>query len=417
MSHSITRRKLLADTGRVALVAALGSSCASGLSIFGVFPKIGGDLLSSAANALNTGWNVINIAGNVANLIKDADDLAQQTKAVEDHINSVLSQVTTTLQLVQSFVQDCDNALHDIENLVKDLPSAIDAAFQHNAAVDAFKRIRGDCTALAALLGSTDYMIQESKSIEKFWLRVAGDIAGLDAVQHNDFQFVMQAVPALTTWMQGYTVYNLTANSRGPSPWKQPVVKDVVLPRLQTFIKSVKKQQSTVGDISSHLPLEAGSIYTFDGTTFVKSKRPFSLDYSADQIDSDFYYTIYPNNKSIPPGAYCCPAPGDFSYLGPVINGLRFWYTAQKTLTNIGPPGKATDNAQTAAAAYPRLLTTSLKSAVALNQLSPGLEVFDGAVQSRLANDCDDIWEKLPTLQAHPEEWKKFQTLQFQCSQ
>jgi hypothetical protein len=261
----VNRRKMIIGAGSTVLLGALGPTPAFGLdfgSVFGtVLGAAGVGLFPGAAAALG-GFEVVRLLGNAADLAGNANNLVTQTQQLESHIDSVLNQVSSTLATVQSFVQDCDNALHDIENLVQQLPGALVAAFNQVAAATAFARLRGDSANMAAYLQSKGSIIANRTQIQNLSDKIVNDISTVDALQQNMVQFVIQVIPGLSTWVQGYTAYNLllAGDARGTNPWDHQVVSAISLPRINSLLVSIKQQRSAANDIGANIPLDAGSI-------------------------------------------------------------------------------------------------------------------------------------------------------------
>lgn len=410
MTLLVNRRKLILGAGSATLVGAFGQFRAFGLdfgSTFGtVLGAVGVGLFPGAAAALG-GFELVRLLGNAADLAGNANNLVAQTQQLESHIDSVLNQVSTTLATVQSFVQDCDNAVHDIENLVKQLPTALVAAFDEVAARTAFARLRADTVNMAGYLHSKGSIIANHAQIQSLSEKIVNDISTVDALQQNKIQFVIQVIPGLSTWVQGYTAYNLllAGEARGTNPWDHGVVSSIAAPRITALLDTIKNQRKAADDIDSRLPLEGGYLYTFDGTSFTKTSKAFAERYQAGEIDNGLYYTIYPEGVVHPPYLPFIPLgnpqAGDLCYLAYGPGGLRYWITAP--LPNVIVPGVYPPElmaAEKAAVAYPRLMASTLKNGVALNQLSQGWQVFDTAVKSKLITGDRDTWTKLPMLTA-----------------
>src|SRR5579863_7214508 len=345
MSLVINRRKLIIGAGSTVLLGALAPSQALGIDLGSVFGTtlgaVGVGLFPGAAAALG-GFELIRLLGNAADLAGNANNLVTQTQQLESHMDSVLNQVSTTIAIVQSFVQDCDSALHDIEKLVKQLPSALVVAFNEVAARTAFARLRADSANMAGYLHSKGSIIANHTQIQHLSEKIVDDISSVDALQQNKVQFVMQVIPGLTTWVQGYTAYNLllAGNARGTNPWDHDVVSTIALPRITALLDAIKQQRAAEGDIESRLPLDTGDLYTFDGTKFTKTGTSFAVTYGPGEIDNGFYYAIWPEGVVPPPlppapgvfqpmpGATLpgTPRSGDLCYLFGYQNGRRVWW-------------------------------------------------------------------------------------------
>jgi hypothetical protein len=410
MTLAVNRRKVLLGAGSTVLLGAFGQSAAFGLDFGSVFGTVAGavgvGLFPGAAAALG-GFELIRFLGNAADLAHNANDLVAQTQQLETHIDSVLNQVSNTLAIVQSFVQDCDNAIHDIENLIKQLPANLAIAFDQAMARAAFANLQADSGIMAGYLQSKGSIIAQRTQIQDLCSRTYREITTISQMDSNDFQFLMQVIPGLTTWMQGYTAFNLLldGNSRGINPWDHQLVKAAVLPRVSRLLDSIRQQYVTEGDVQTQLPLDSGSIYTFDGSKFTKTSQTFAERYTSGQIDNGLYYTIYPEGVVHPPGMFFpvvgSPQPGDLCYLTSFLGGVRIWLTAPPP--NVISPGQYPPEllaAERAAVVYPRLMVSTLKNVVAFHQLTEGWQVFDSAVKSNLITGDRDTWSKLPMLTA-----------------
>lgn len=413
MSVLMDRRKLIVGAGSTALLEGLRPSPAFGLdlgSVFGtVLGAVGVGLFPGAAAALG-GFELVRLLGNAADLAGNANNLVAQTQQLETHIDTVLNQVSSTLATVQSFVQDCDNALHDIENLVQQLPGALVSAFNEVAARTAFARLRADSANMAGYLQSKGSILANRTQIQNLSEKIVNDISTVDALQQNMVQFVIQVIPGLTTWVQGYTSYNLllAGEARGTNPWDHQVVSVIGLPRITALLNGIKQQRAAAADVDSRLPLDAGSVYTFDGTTFAKTSRTFAPKYGAGEIDSGNYYTIFPSGVTLPsapagafqPSAFGIPSPGDFCFLGSNRNGVRVWWVALPP--NLVPPTPPLSAeavaAEQAATVYPRMIASTLKNGLALDQLTEGWQGFERVVKTNLVTGDRDMWTKLPIL-------------------
>jgi len=408
MTVLINRRKLIQGAGATALIAAFGQFPAFSLDLGSVFGTVlgaaGVGLFPGAAAALG-GFELIKLLGNAADLAGNANNLVTQTQQLEAHFDSVLSQVSATLATVQSFVNDCDNALHNIENLIKQLPGTLAAAFNELAAKTAFARLRGDSANMAAYLHSKGSIIANHTQIQNLSEKIVNDISAVDALQQNTFQAVMQVVPALTTWVQGYTAYNLlfTGDTRGINPWDHQVVSAIGLPRITALVDGIKQQRQAAGNIDSYLPLDAGALYTFDGASFSKTNKIFAQQYQPGNIDNGFYFTIYPDGltQSTIPGV--TPEQGDFCYLSNSAYG-RFWFPVIVPTTGVFAPypysAPELVAGQRASIAYQHLLSAAFKNLMALDQLSQGWQIFDNAVKTKLVNGDRKTWTELPSLKA-----------------
>jgi hypothetical protein len=437
MSYAIHRRRFIVGAGSTAFLATLNPLRAFGFDLGSVFGTVlgaaGVGLFPGAAAALG-GFELIRLVGNAADLAGNANSLVDQTKQLEKHFDSVLTEVSATIRTINSFVQDCDTAVHEIEALVKQLPGAIAAAFDATLAKQAFGTLRGDTANLASYLQSKGTIIANRQKIQSLSDKIVNDISTVDAIQQNDFQAVMQMVPALGTWVQGDTAYNLLVdkNQRQTNPWDHNVVSTISLPRITGLVNTIKQQSKEAGDVNSYVPLDSGVVFTFDGSKFTKTNKAFWPLYSAGQIDNGFYYTIYPtgvvvNLPALPPppvlqGAdtytsvigdsvlthrmdmFGAASAGELSFLWTPPAGIRYWTKVlppvQLPLGVFQPFPEPPEIAASEAvfAAYPLVMAAALKNVSAVHQLGQGWQIFDDAVQSQLVKGNRDIWKNLPKL-------------------
>jgi hypothetical protein len=196
------------------------------------------------------------------------------------------------------------------------------------------------------------------------------------------------------------------------------VVSLIGLPRINTVLQTIQQQHSAQSDLDSQLPLQAGVLYTFDGSSFTKTSHAFAPQYGPGQIDNGFYYTIWPDDVTPQlPGAFYTPAgvprtqgqtPGipqasDLCYLWSAPNVPRIWWELPPAFLpqplGVGPEVLA---AQQVAVVYPRMMASTIKNITSLNQLTQGWQVFQKAVKSNLTVDdqTKSTWTKLPMLKA-----------------
>lgn len=325
-------------------------------------------------------------------------------KQLEGHIDSVLSQVSDTLQTIKTFVQDCDKALNDIESLVKQLPDLLSKDFNAVAVKQALGQLQAHIALMRQYLQSRSSIHDNVETIRKLNDDLVRDINSLEVLQGNVLQFTLHAVPGITTWMQGYTAYNLTLkpDDRLQNPWDHMMVKTIAVPRFQSLLTSLKQQQKANADIDSTLPLDPGVIYTFDGTSFTKTNKTFAAIYPSGSIDNGYYYTIYPDGIAHPAGVPFFPLgnpqPGDFCLLATIPGNTRLWMTA--ALPNTVPGGLTADlvAAETALVTYDRQMKLQIKDLIAFDQVSQGWQVFQDQVQSKLVVGDRDHWAKMPIL-------------------
>jgi hypothetical protein len=397
---------MLVGAGAAAL-AVMRAPPARALSFDGMFGTVlgaaGVGLFPGAAAALG-GFELIRLLGNTNTLVQD-------TRTLEAHINSVLNDAAASLNTINSFIQDCDRTLQDIDTLLKQLPATVSAALDAAAAKKAFARLRGDSANMAGYLASTGSIAVNRSRIQQLAEKIVNDISQVDALQ-GDFQFAMQAVPGLATWVKGYTAYNLFVDgaSRPLSPWDHPVLANIALPRITSLLQAIQTEADGSSGATSGLPLQPGTVYTFDGSsTFAATTRPFSVRYVPGQIDTGFYYTIWPTNTPWqglfgppPAGGFTVgmPQPGDFCYLTNNLGGVRTW--AYAAVLAAFPAGSNPDPALPAAiranVAYPRLLNASLQSTQAFNQLTNGWLLFKTAVDEKLVKGARETWATMPKL-------------------
>ncbi len=405
MAVEMNRRRLILSAASAALIASIEQSTARGFDFGTVLGAVAVGMFPGAAAALG-GFEVIKLIGNANDFVGNANGLVEQTKALENHIDSVLNQVSATLGTVQSFVQDCDNALHDIETLIRQLPAALAAAFDVAGAKAAFGKLTGDRANMSAYLNSTRSVIANQNHIQSLCEKIVVDISTMYALNNNMFQFVMQVIPGLTTWMQGYTAYNLCvpAGTRSINPWDHDVVSKIALPPINKLLGSIRSQSTSQSDLVG-LPLDSGYLYTFDGSVFTKTTKPFAPRFATGEIDANFYYVIWPEGVEYPqfpgPQLLLVPVAGDLCFLTPYAAGYRAWMIAPRGVApGPFPPPPELTSAINAAMAFPRQMELKLRTTSAFNQLTEGWQLFDGAVKSQLIGGDRDGWKKMPTLTA-----------------
>jgi len=389
-----------------------------GIDLGGIFGTVAGatavGLFPGAAAALG-GFELINVLGKASNLEDNAISLVQRTKLLEDHFDSVLTQVSDILTTVQSFARDCDNTVHEIAVLVEQLPSALSKAVDETATKEAFGHLRGDCGNMAATLASKDSIAANLDKLERLSEKISDGISTVDALSLNAFQSLTLTVPALVTWVQGYTAYNLfiPGKSRSASPWEHPIVTGTALPRINSLLKQIQDEQSRQDNLSSILPLEPGVLYTFNGTRFDKSDKPFAPMYQPGQPDDGFYYVIWPdgtkpldfNGQPGREGVPGVPVSGILCYLSASPPGAhpdpRCWIEApnKSVVVRLFPAGEA---AKQAGDAYPILLADALKRVTAFNQITQGWQQFQTAVNTHLlaSDQLKASWHDIPMLSA-----------------
>jgi hypothetical protein len=414
----LSRRKLIVGAGSTALLGTLYPSPLLAFDFGSVFGTVAGavatGLFPGAAAALG-GFELIRLVGNTADVVGHAGDLVTQTQQLETHFDSVLNQVSATLSTVQSFVQDCDNALKDIEGLIRQLPTALVQAFSEVQAATAFARLRADSANMAGYLSSKGSIVQNKNQIQSLTEKIVNDISTIDVLVANDLQAMMQVVPGIATWVQGYTAYNLLVpgDSRGTNPWDHQLVSKIASPRIHTVIQSVQKQHGVNDNLDTQIPFQPGVLYTFDGQSFAKSNRAFATQYAPGEIDSGGYYVVYPDGATpqlpqMPPGAAQptgtipgTPRAGDLCYLmSPFVAGSapRIWWEIPALAPNGAPLEIVT--AQRVAYLYPRMMASTLNNLTSFNQLTQGWQIFEHSVNTHLASDAQtkSLWTQLPVL-------------------
>ena len=186
------------------------------------------------------------------------------------------------MDTIASFVQHCSNALDEIEQLLGQLPASLSAAFDAATAKQAFANLQADGGTMVGYLQSKGSIVAQGSQIQGECARMAREISMLNVMMPNDLQFMMQAVPGLMTWMQGYTAYNLLldGSSRGVNPWDHQLVSLTVLPRISNLLGSISAQRASEAQCRVWLPLDSKFIYKFDGTSFSRTTTKFALKYS-----------------------------------------------------------------------------------------------------------------------------------------
>jgi hypothetical protein len=399
------RRAFLLAGASALAVGGLPGPVARAFSFGDAIKGIGVAVFPGAAAALG-GFGLV----QTVNLISNLNSLVDQTKNLETHIDQVLTEVSGTLRAIQGFVQDCQRTLQDIEALIKDLPQVLASAFNAVVTRDALGKLLGDSANMSGYLNSKGAIIENRARIQDLCQAINEDIFRLATLESNALQFAMHTVPALTTWMQGYTAYNLLLDPdrRSSNPWDNQLVSALAVPKMNGIIQSIKDQRASNADLMSRVPLDQRVLYTFDGSKFAATDKPFAYEYGNAAIDNGLYYTIWPNDANwqgptLPPMPNPVPPPprpvlqaGDFCYLVP--GALRFWATAPSSIFVMPTTPVELVSAQRANSAFVRLLASSLKSVVAFNQLSDGWQDFEQTKNRMLVNVDKTSWAKMPRL-------------------
>jgi hypothetical protein len=381
--------------------------------------SIGGFFVGSAK--VLSGWTVVDLLNTGNEAIHKAID-------IENHVDRVLTQVSSSLTIIRDFVQDCDKALKDIETLVKQLPQALASGFQSGLARAALGKLEGECANMASYLASRGSIRTDASRIQDLCEKIVESISTLNALEINGFQFVMQTIPSITTWMHGYTSYNLLRKpeDRGTNPWDHHIVSGIVLPNTQKVIADCRSQQTVFADIEAHLPVKNGVLYQFDGNRFNQSSVAFKWSYRSGEIDNGYYYCRCPPNAS-PPGKYnkyrTKPSRDAISYLVQDNEGLgyRFWAgtpalggVARSSLLGVAS-GSAYDSdilgwsARDPKAADVRAYTDAriaalLQERAAYTKINPfrkfmdGFDIFTRAVDDQLAKGDRSKWATIPQM-------------------
>jgi hypothetical protein len=427
MNSTLHRRRLILGGASAALYGTLPRPSAQAFGFSDVIAGaigVGVAVFPPAALAL-AGFGLVKGIGLVSNANGLVDDARAAIQNLETHIDTVLNQVSSTLATVQQFAQDCDQALHDIETLVQQLPSALSAAFNAAQAQAALGRLQGYSANMSSYLNSKNSIITNHSLIQTLCDNMVNEISQINVLDTNAFQFVMHTIPSVTTWMQGYTAYNLLldGNARSQNPWDHPVVSRMVLPKAKSVIQSIKDQQKSQGQTGSIIPLDPGVLYTFDGTSFIPTKRPFVAIYNPGQIDDGLYYTIWPDGvdwqhpplPASPPGMppppqTVGPKAGDLVFLSLRASPQRVWNPMPPASVSLTPPPAPPGappfppppldfaSAVNVAGVYPRLLSSTLKTTLAFEMMSQGWQMFDNATSTYLGTSDKDTWTTMPKL-------------------
>jgi hypothetical protein len=370
-------------------------------------------IFTGAAKNLEAGFNII----------PDIDNLAKQTSELEKKIDTILNTVSTTLNSIEHFIQDLDTAISEIEKMLADLPSALVKALDANSAKSAFAKLKGHKANMSNYLTNASSLKENAERIQNLCQSITDDIEAIDTFSPNGFQFIAQAVPGLSLWVQGYTSYNLLRqpDKRDQNPWDADLVANTSLPKFNDTLKLIKDQKGQAVSDLSQLPLEGGVVYAFDGQgSFSRTQRHFMVTYPPGTIDSMFYYTIWPEGVQWNPPVLIGPAPGgppspggaappgfpmptagDFCYLTGTGFAQRSWGLPPPRIAaaaGVPPFFPEVAAAMVAAAAYPRTLASALRSRAAFDQLTNGWQLFEQATNQYLAKGYRDLWTKIPQL-------------------
>jgi hypothetical protein len=411
VSSAITRRRMLAGSGATAALMVLSSRNARALSIGDIFGGIGAALFPGVALGLS-GFEIIKTLGNVNNLIGNVNDLVGQTQALESHIDTVITQIQGILTNVQTIVADCDQALKQVEALIAKLPAELATAFDEAAAKQAFADLQADTANMSSYLTSRASIQAESTRIQNLSEKIVRDISRIKSTQNNPILFAMQVIPALSTWVHGYTAYNMlkASGARDGNPWDHNVVKVIALPRINDLIGVVTQQRNVINNMASTVPSKNGSLYQFSGTQFAQTNLQFATSYASGQMSGN-YYVIWPGGP-IPSAQTLQIAPnlitpnmvnmraGELCYLLQGPNTLpRIWSQVQHpdVLGMLSPENIAALNAE---AAYMQISSEVLPQYVSFEQLTDGFGVFQKAVQDNLVTGDRDSWAKIPVMPA-----------------
>lgn len=399
MPCSLSRREVICGLG--ATVALQSFTLPRVYAFDSIWGTIGGalavGLFPGAALALG-GFETIQLLGN-------ANSLVDQTKNLETHIDQVLTQVSEILQGIKQFVEACNTALQDIDSLIKQLPQELSKELNELAVKQALGKLQGHTALMSQYLQSREAIYGNADTIRALCDSIVEDVNGLDALQSNSIQFTIHSAPAIATWVQGYTAYNATLKpaNRLQDPWSHPVVKDTAVPSYQKLFGAIQAQSKEYSNLDSTLPLEPGFLYTFDGSKFNKTDRPFSGLYQPGSIDNAVYYTIYPEKVQMPANApfipLGSPEPGDLCVLGQAPPGIaRYWLAAAPP--TVIPSGASPDVvvAGKAFSAYLRILRTQTNNVIAFDQLTQGWQLFQTSVQKQLVEQAANTWHNMPVM-------------------
>lgn len=441
----ISRRTLLGELGAVAL-ATSSTSIQAGWFGDALIGSLGGAAVIATggflaiAGATLLGWKTIKLMG-------DADTLVGHATPVIDHIDNVLNEVSTTLKNIDMFVQDCDAALKNIEDTLKQLPGDISAAFNAAEAAKELGFLRGQGATLAAYLRSRSSIQRDAERIQNLCERMIKSISAYGALEQNSFQFTMQTVPAITTWVQGYLAYNVlrTPAQRDINPWDHAIVSSIVIPRFNDVILKLSNAKPYFDQLSARTVTKVGVLY--QDTTYKpvfpynwhnssdhvmkETKIPFKWLYSKDEIDDGLYYAICPGPEPTVDDAYWRryattshrrpPIAVDAKYMRnrdypfPLMCylvqdrdnlGYRYWSSGTNNLYNddsdrnwfLNDP-KAAD--ARAFEALEDLIMTNIEpyaGVLAFHRIADGLDAFRQTVKEQLIIGNRDQWLKMPKL-------------------
>ncbi len=408
MPQTITRRNMLVGGITAGAVALLPARVATALDFGTVFGGLGAALFPSAAFGLAS-FALIKTLGNVNGLIG-------QTQALESHIDDVLTQVKSILTNIQTIVADCVTVMQDIESLVANLPSELSTAINDAQARLTFANLQGDVANMSACLQSRGSIIAKQSDINALNQKIVKDISQLSSLQSNPIQFAIQVIPALSTWVHGYTALNMLVApaSRQTNPWDHDVVKVMTLPRIQNLITLVNQRKQAQSDLSSIFPMSNDLVYQFDGTNFTRTTIPFALTYPSGTMNGNFY-VIWPSSfpatsqsLGLPPTTWIPPGMlnqryGDFCVLLDAPQGSplpRAWGTLPVPDVPGAPNGFASDikAGLVAQAAYLKMNTSIVSQIVSFDRVTDGFGVFQDSVQANLVVGNRDSWANMPIL-------------------
>jgi hypothetical protein len=411
----------------------IGVGGAAGIAATGGFLAVAGAAL--------LGWKTIKLMG-------DADDLVGDVKLVGRHIDQVLTEVSATLKSIDKFVKDCDTALLAIEDALKKLPGEISAAFNAAEASKELGYLRGQSANLSAYLISRSSIHANAGRIQTLCEQMVESISAYGNLEPNSFQFTMQTVPAITTWVQGYLAYNLIRKpgERDQNPWDHTIVSSTAIPRFQDVISKLSDAKPFFDQLSAQTASKIGVLY--QDTSYVpvvpfkfnepssihvlkETDIPFKWVYSRGEIDDGFYYAICPGPRhfSIDDLSKMYGAPyfrspplgvdaemvrnNDNPY--PILSylvqdkdniGFRFWSDRPTGQTSHGALGEwfLNDPKAADARAYITLMNSisqniePYQQMLAFHQIADGMDGFQQTVKEQLIVGHRHEWQKMPRL-------------------
>jgi hypothetical protein len=349
-----------------------------------------------------SGWSLVD-------LIYQGDQAARLLPGTIANFNDTLNQVQSTLSLVSTFVQRCNTTLTDIETFLHNLPTELSKGLDSAQAKTELGRIKGTSQNLAGYLISQGSIRTNAARIQNECERLVESMAILQELEPNPLSFAMQSASAITTWMHGYTAYNLLLKpeARGPSPWAHSFATanvSLLHQAVTTFTEQLAKAQAF--DDNQPKALNPGIIFSFDQSrsTFEKTDIQFQWLYTV-PIPAGFYCTFVPSSAptdtafaALYSAQQAKPAGGTLAYLTGG-SSRQFWTSGPQGLfespTIVIPPGSELStyvNALDRVQRLPLVESTTIKPVL---DMTSDLDEFARAVDNYLVNGDSGHWTDL----------------------